>query len=310
MASNDRPMLLLAETEETVAAKSPHGQLAAEFKGRLNAGDVELPYLTADDEDGEDEEDEGTMGPEQQLIEGAATILGLNEIDARSDGERGGDKNKPSEGIIANIVRAVISAPFYPIKLVQVLIQLGHEPTPPEQRYSFVFRQYLYYYPGLFGYARRIVRKDGWRALYRGVGGSIFTDIVHLSTVSIIRPTVNHFISKLPLQTATPDSGGDVPDIEPENVETIRSVLVRAFRTFLSNSITSVAVEVIVHPFHIISIRMIAQHVGKEGIYTSVWQSMREIYREEGLRFLCGHCARPPRTSDSLCHFFVNVDLV
>ena len=64
MASNDRPMLLLAETEETVAAKSPHGQLAAEFKGRLNAGDVELPYLTADDEDGEDEEDEGTTGPE------------------------------------------------------------------------------------------------------------------------------------------------------------------------------------------------------------------------------------------------------
>ena len=111
----------------------------------------------------------------------------------------------------------------------------------------------------------------------------MFAEVVHLSAVGVIRPTVNHVISKLPLQTVAPDSGGDVPDTEPESVETIRGVLIRALRTFLSNTITSVAVEMIVHPFHVISIRMIAQHVGKETIYTSVWRSTREIYHEEGL---------------------------
>lgn len=166
--------------------------------------------------------------------------------------------------------------------LFQVLIQLGYEPSSPEQRYSFIFRQYLYYYPGLFGYARRIIQQDGWRALYRGVGGSMFAEVVHLSAVGVIRPTVNHMISKIPLQTVPADSGGDVPDTEPANVETIRGILVRALRTFLSSTITSMAVEMIVHPFHVISIRMIAQHVGKEAIYTSVWRSTREIYREEG----------------------------
>ena len=165
----------------------------------------------------------------------------------------------------------------------QVLIQLGYEPSLPEQRYSFIFREYLYYYPGLFGYARQIIRQDGWRALYRGVGGSMFAEVVHLSAVGVIRPTVNHIISKIPLQEVPVDSdGGDVPDTEPENVETIRGVLVRALRTFLANTIASVAVEFIVHPFHVISVRMIAQHVGKEAIYTSVWRSTREIYREEG----------------------------
>ena len=145
-----------------------------------------------------------------------------------------------------------------------------------------MFRQYLYYYPGFFGYAR-IIQQDGWRALYRGVGGSMFAEVVHLSAVGVIRPTVNHMISKIPLPQAVPaDSGGDIPDTQPENVETIRGVLVRALRTFLSNTITSVAVQMIVHPFHVISIRMIAQHVGKETIYTSVWSSMREIYRNEG----------------------------
>ena len=111
----------------------------------------------------------------------------------------------------------------------------------------------------------------------------MFADVVNLSAVGVIRPAVNHVISKLPLQTVPADSGGDAPDTEPENVETIRGILVRALRTFLSSTITSVGVEMVVHPFHVISIRMIAQHVGKETIYTSVFRSAREIYHEEGL---------------------------
>ena len=299
MSSEDEPKLSVEEGEaiqsdisSVITADSfPE---AVEIPGRLNAaGDVELPSFMADNEyDRERRSDRAHIGTEQQLIEGAAHAAAFLGLDNRSDGAgaaRDGEsgavanKNSSPDGLVSNIVRAAVSAPFYPIKLVQVLIQLGYEASPPEQRYSFIFRQYLYYYPGIFGYTRRIIAQDGWRALYRGVGGSMFAEVVHLSAVGLIRPTVNHFVSKLPLQTVPPDTSGNVPDTEPDNVETIRGVLVRALRTFLCNTITSVAVELIVHPFHVISIRMIAQHVGRERIYNSVWSSAREIYHEEGL---------------------------
>ena len=285
MASEDQPKLSVEEGDDIPGDISTfiaprNSSEAVEIQGLLNsAGDVELP---GDEDDGE-RNNPRHVGPEQQLIEGAAAFL--SAAGAGGDGGGGGQssKNSPPDGLVSNIVRAAVGAPFYPIKLVQVLIQLGYEASPAEQRYSFIFRQYLYYYPGIFGYTRQIIAQDGWHALYRGVGGSMFAEVVHLSAVGIIRPTVNHFISKLPLQTVPPDASGNIPDTEPENVETIWGVLVRALRTFLSNTITSVAVELIVHPFHVISIRMIAQHVGKERIYNSVWSSAREIYREEGL---------------------------
>ena len=289
MASDDQPTVSRDERMEAIEPDLSSALLAeaqpetVQIVGRLNAaGDVELPA-----DEGERANERGHVGPEQQLIEGAATLLGLNDqgesTGAGGGGGAAGNKDRPSDGLVSNVFRAVVSAPFYPIKLVQVLIQLGHEPSPPERRYSFFFRRYLYYYPGIYGYTRRIIQQDGWRALYRGVGGSMFAEVVHLSAVGVIRPTVDHFLSKLPLEAVPPDASGNVPDTEPEDVETIRGVLVRALRTFLSNAITSVAVELIVHPFHVISIRMIAQHVGKEQIYNSVWSSIREIYHREGL---------------------------
>lgn len=40
---------------------------------------------------------------------------------------------------------------------------------------------------------------------------------------------------------------------------------------------------VISHPFQVISIRMMAQFVGKEQIYTSVWASVKEIFQQNGI---------------------------
>ena len=293
MASEDEattPVELAASLTATATASSEAAinPEAVEFVGHLKAaGDVEIPDYVANEENAREQRNEGLIGHEQQLIEGATALFGLTNEGGAVDGGGGGGAsdqgNKPSsDGIVANVIRAVVSAPFYPIKLVQVLIQLGYEPCPAERRYSVIFRQYLYYYPGIIGYTRSIIQQDGYRALYRGVGGSMFAEVVYLSALGVIRPTVNHVISKLPLQAVTPDESGNVPDTEPENVETVRGVLVRALRTFLSNTITSIAVEMIVHPFHVISIRMIAQHVGKDQIYNSVWSSTREIYRNEG----------------------------
>ena len=166
--------------------------------------------------------------------------------------------------------------------ILQVLIQLGYEPTAPERRYSFVFRQYLYYYPGIYGYAKQIVQQGGWSALYRGLGMSLISQFVSLSAHHLIHPAVTSMVLNLPLSVVN-EGNGDVPDTEPQNVETVRAVLVQATRSFMIALVTNVSVEMVVHPFHVIVVRTIAQHVGKESLYGLAWSSIRQIYADEGL---------------------------
>ena len=222
-------------------------------------------------------EGEGGGGEAEQLEQALRNLFSKFGIQDNRARER---SRTPTEAVASNVLAALMSAPFYPIRLVQVLMQLGYEPTAPQRRFSFFFQRYLYYYPGIIGYTKAIVRQAGWRALYRGVGSNILENIVLSSSAYFLQPRVEALVEKLPL-TVVANDNGDVPDTE-ENVETARAIFVRATKRFLLMSLTSMSVEVVVHPFHVITIRSIAQHVGREGIYDSVWGSIQEIYREEG----------------------------
>ena len=182
--------------------------------------------------------------------------------------------------LVSKLTQAVLTTPLHPVRFVHVLIQLGHEPVPPERRYSLIFRRYMYYWPGLFGYARAIARQDGWRELYRGWGGSLATECVNIVASSLLEPYVKKFVNALPLNVVPND--GDTPDNE-DNIQTTRAVMVRGARLFVHKLVLSSCVTIIIQPFYTIAVRMIAEHVGKEAIYTSVWTSLQEIYREEGL---------------------------
>ena len=208
--------------------------------------------------------------PEEQFLQGVRNFLGLDNK----------KKDQSDDGVLSHVMRAIVNVPVYPIRFVQILIQLGFEPTPPQKSYSFVFRQHLYYYPGLFGYARAIVREEGWRALYRGVGASVVSEVVQLTARGILTPPVQRAVSWLPLSVV--DSGDDVPDTE-ENVQTSRAVVVRHTRNFISSVTMETLVELFYHPFHVITVRAVAQHIGRENLFSSVWSSVKEIYREEGI---------------------------
>lgn len=185
-----------------------------------------------------------------------------------------------TEKFTNRVMRIVITAPLiYPYRFVQVLVQLGYEPIPPERRYSYIFRQYFQYYPGLYGYAKAIVQQEGWRGLYRGVWIFLVDDITTQTIHSMVAPKAGALVSKLPLRVVS--RGEDVPDNE-ENVETNRAVIVRATRSFLSGVLAHTTVEIITHPLHVIQVRAIAQHVGKETYYSSILGAVREIYHEEG----------------------------
>ena len=182
--------------------------------------------------------------------------------------------------LLSKLSQAVLAVPFYPIRFVGVLVQLGHEPVGPQRRYSLVFRRYMYYWPGLIGYARAVAKKDGWRELYRGAGAGIASDVIAILATSALDPLIGRAVRALPLSIVP--SNGDQPDNE-DNVQTTRAVAVRAVRIFVRQICLKTALIIIIQPFYTVSVRMIAQHVGKEAIYTSVWTSFREIWREEGI---------------------------
>ena len=181
--------------------------------------------------------------------------------------------------LASRVGQAVLLTPLYPVRFVHVLIQLGHEPVPPESRYSIIFRRYMFYWPGIIGYARAIVRRDGWLELYRGVTGNLTVELVNIAASSLLSPLIKKTVAKIPLSVYPDD--GDTPDNE-DNIQTTRAILVRGVRLFFHYLILKSTVTVLVQPFYIVAVRMIAQHVGKETLYDTLWGSLREIYRREG----------------------------
>jgi hypothetical protein len=111
------PLLSEVLEDTSLAPAGASTRPAGEITGLISAtGDVELPELIGE---AQREPEEERVAPEQQIIEGAATIFGLNGGGGGSSGG-GGGQSKPSEGVLANVIRSVIGAPFYPLKLVQV----------------------------------------------------------------------------------------------------------------------------------------------------------------------------------------------
>ena len=228
------------------------------------------PLLPSDDEQALPR-----RSPTQQAMEGIIqNNRGVGPAFPRLDGP------PANPGLGSKVTQAFLLTPLYPVRFVTVLIQLGHEPLPPERRYSIVFRRYMYYWPGFLGYTRAVVKRDGWLELYRGVSGHLAAEVTSIIAHSLLSPIVKRIVLKLPLSVVPSD--GDTPDNE-DNVETTRAILVRGVRLFCSQLILRSAVTVITQPLYVINVRMIAQHVGKETLYDTLWGAFAEIYRREGV---------------------------
>lgn len=213
------------------------------------------------------------MPTQQQLLEGAQQIWGAD----------GFEKEQKPLGFEQVVARAVFVVPFYPIRYAQRLIQLGYEPFPPEKRFSFLFQRHRYYYPGVISYIRGIARNEGWKALYRGASTQFVSDMVEITANNLLYPAVHSLIVKIPLPFTFPGSG-DMPDTDPDFSRSLPLILTRGTRRFMVSFITKSMVQVIVQPFHVISLRTMAQMLGKENIYSGVWESCKEIYNTEGIR--------------------------
>ncbi|KAF0043675.1 mitochondrial carrier homolog 2 isoform X2 [Scophthalmus maximus] len=146
----------------------------------------------------------------------------------------------------------------HPLLYIKVLIQVGHEPLAPTLGRNLFGRQ-VYQLPGLFAYAKHIMKVDGKAGLFKGIGprlcaGTIGT-VVHSKVVQLLDGQ----------QKAEEGSLQHVVN------ETTKEMIARSCAT------------IVTHPFHVITLRCMVQFIGREIKYSGVFDSIITVYREEGI---------------------------
>ncbi|XP_061819823.1 mitochondrial carrier homolog 2 isoform X3 [Nerophis lumbriciformis] len=149
----------------------------------------------------------------------------------------------------------------HPLMYIKVLVQVGHEPLPPTLGRNLFGRQ-VYQLPGLFAYAKHIIKIDGKVGLFKGLGprlcaGTLGT-VVHSK---IVQKCHEH---------GTLEKIGD-GSVQHVVNETTKEMIARSCAT------------IVTHPFHVITLRCMVQFIGREIKYSGVLDSITTIYREEGI---------------------------
>ncbi|NWV30264.1 MTCH2 protein, partial [Origma solitaria] len=170
-----------------------------------------------------------------------------------------------------------------PLMYVKVLVQVGYEPLPPTLGRNIFGRQ-VYQLPGLFSYAKHIVKMDGRAGLFKGLAprlcSSAIGTVVHSKVLQLLTPPWG----------LCPLSGGRLfpPDssfpLQPgaskkEPVSSLEQVLKETSREMVARS----AATLITHPFHVITLRCMVQFIGRETKYSGTLSAFATIYREEGI---------------------------
>lgn len=162
--------------------------------------------------------------------------------------------------------RLVFSSALHPLDYSKTLIQLGHEPIAAKAGKSLLGKP-IQVLPNILSYAGHIRQTDGFFGMYRGLTPKLTGTILSMVFSEKIAECLGFH---LPRETVA-----DVDDDE------------ELFIKYITNLKRDLVVEVsgvlIAHPFHVISVRMMAQFVGKETFYNSFFGSITEIYKDSGI---------------------------
>ncbi|KAL1021280.1 hypothetical protein UPYG_G00011120 [Umbra pygmaea] len=163
------------------------------------------------------------------------------------------------------LLGAGVTAITHPLLYVKLLIQIGHEPLAPTVGTTMFGRKVLYL-PGFFSYAHHIVQVDGKRGLFRGLSPRIMSGAIS----TMVRSKVKQAI---PTEQAEPVSNRD-------NLNTsLRKVVKETSYEMMIQCLSRITT----HPFHVISVRCMAQFVGREVKYRGLFSCIKKIFQEEGI---------------------------
>ncbi|KFO80508.1 Mitochondrial carrier 2, partial [Cuculus canorus] len=158
--------------------------------------------------------------------------------------------------------------------------QVGYEPLPPTLGRNIFGRQ-VYQLPGLFAYAKHIVKLDGRAGLFKGLTprlcSSAIGTVVHSKVLQVPGGSqMQCWGNCSPPDTSSPSQPGAS---KKEPVSSLEQVLKETSREMVARS----AATLITHPFHVITLRCMVQFIGRETKYSGTLSAFTTIYREEGI---------------------------
>ncbi|XP_077676865.1 mitochondrial carrier homolog 2 isoform X2 [Eretmochelys imbricata] len=159
------------------------------------------------------------------------------------------------------------------------VLKVGYEPLPPTLGRNIFGRQ-VYQLPGLFAYAKHIMKIDGRAGLFKGLtprlcSGAIGT-IVHGQVLQRYQEAD---------QEEEPGASLKEPVSSWEQVikETNMAATLKTTRQTSREMVARSAATLVTHPFHVITLRCMVQFVGRETKYSGIFSPFVTIYREEGI---------------------------
>jgi len=182
------------------------------------------------------------------------------------------------------IFRAGTVTALHPVDYCKTLIQLGYEPIAAKPTRTFFGRPALGL-PSVFQYIGYIRQQDGFLGLYRGLGPKICSTIIkgmafQRANEAFAITFNSDTVSKKKQKVKTDSDEDQDSDDEAEDVEETASEYF--FRVAQSLSATTVSVAVS-QPFHVVTVRTMAQFIGGETKYVGIFGSAQEIYQESGI---------------------------
>uniref|UniRef100_A0A8C3M3D9 Mitochondrial carrier homolog 2 n=1 Tax=Geospiza parvula TaxID=87175 RepID=A0A8C3M3D9_GEOPR len=161
-----------------------------------------------------------------------------------------------------------------PLMYVKVLVQVGYEPLPPTLGRNIFGRQ-VYQLPGLFSYAKHIVKVDGRAGLFKGLTPRLCSSAIGTVVHSKV---LQRYQKAEQAELFPPDSCFPLqPGARRES--SLEQVLKETSQEMVARS----AATLITHPFHVITLRCMVQFIGRETKYSGTLSAFATIYREEGI---------------------------
>ncbi|KAG7477634.1 hypothetical protein MATL_G00071750 [Megalops atlanticus] len=163
------------------------------------------------------------------------------------------------------LLGAGVTAITHPLLYVKLLIQVGHEPLAPTVGTTMFGRKVLYL-PGFFSYARHIIKVDGKSGLFRGLSPRVMSSAISTMVRSKVKQAV-------PMEDAEHVS----------NRDDLKTSLRKVVRETSHEMVVQCLSRIATHPFHVISVRCMAQFVGREVKYRGLFSCVAKIFQEEGV---------------------------
>ncbi|ETN61731.1 mitochondrial carrier [Anopheles darlingi] len=191
-----------------------------------------------------------------------------------SGGERDAGSSDPEWQITQDmqfLLRVACTTALYPLEYAKTLIQIGYEPIAPRPGRT-LFGERRLMLPNVFQYAGYIKSVDGFFGCFRGLSARLVGNFLSSYYGGVLADRLGYLEPPKRKDTGRLSYNDDRHLLKMEFVMNLKRNLV----------VHSTGV-VISQPFYVISIRMMAQFVGRERIYTGLVASIKEIWKTEGV---------------------------